>query len=548
MDGDWRPPFHALGAHPRRPKEPTAAPYKKPNRKGSVAAATTQPLGVSAGLEPYASVLDRRRAAHLLRRTGFGAAPAAIDEAVGRDALTVVDALLGEALVAFPPDPPPWADASIPVEAGPEQTAYIEDNQTWLGELRYGWIETMFDHPFRERLALFWSNHFVTGIDGYLFAVFGHRYLSLLRSHALGNLKAFVHAVGRDPAMLLYLDGIYNAVGNPNENYARELLELFTLGPIGPGGEANYSEDDVQELARALTGWVVDPETLSSYHIPLRHDAGEKTIFGRTAAYGYDEVIDLIFEVRGYALAHHVCRKLYRAFVYDGADEAVVAAMADRLIEEDWEMTSVVRALFSSAHFFDEAVLAARIKSPIELSVGFMRDVGQPPSAQGVTWIDALSGFLNQQLLIPPNVAGWPGHRTWIDTMTMPVRWAVPDVLVFEDSGLDVEEYRAVAEAVWPFDDPESAFWLPAALADHFMAVPLDTLDLHETGNGFAGDLERFPIPDSVLEAPPHVAALSRIFLGGIPWYEWSIHADGAAFVIAGFVRHLYRLPDYQLV
>ena len=150
-------------------------------------------------------------------------------------------------------------------------------------------------------MTLFWHNHFVTQYDDYFIAMHAYRYLKLLREHALGNLKGFCpYAIGRDPAMLKYLDGDVNQKpGEPNENYARELLELFTMGPKDKDGNDNYTQSDIEEIARALTGWVIDYLTHTTSFYAGFFDNGEKTFFGQTGAFGYDDVIDIIFEERG---------------------------------------------------------------------------------------------------------------------------------------------------------------------------------------------------------------------------------------------------------
>ncbi|MDX1548901.1 MAG: DUF1800 family protein, partial [Rhodothermales bacterium] len=295
-----------------------------------------RPLGIAAGLTPYAAPLDRRHAVHLLRRTGFDAAPAEVDALLGMEAGDAVDALVDAALVPPVPMPPDWVDEGVPRSQDAQQTYFMDRNPEWLMEYYATLMRQLYYGGLREKMTLFWHNHFVTEIDAYLIAPYAYRYVETLRTHALGNFKDFVHAIGIDSAMLLYLNGVQNAAGAPNENYARELLELFTMGPEDDQGTPNYTQQDIEEIARALTGWLVDPFNLTVQLVSVRHDGGEKTIFGRTEAFGYDDVIDLLFEERPEQIAAFLCRKLYRAFIYEAPDEALVAELAQVMRAHDF--------------------------------------------------------------------------------------------------------------------------------------------------------------------------------------------------------------------
>ena len=211
---------------------------------------------------------------------------------------------------------------------------------------------------------------------GILYPEFGPciDYYYLLHEHLLGNFKTFVYDMGLTPAMLKYLDGESNRVGAPNENYARELLELFTMGPTAPDGTPNYTETDVAEIARALTGWVVTDD----FHVEFdesRHDAGMKSFLGRQGMYGYDQVIDILFEERAHAIAHHLSRHLYCFFVRPLPDESVVSDLADVLLDNNFEIKPALQVLFSSTHFYDEANRARASKAPWNTS----RVVCAPP-------------------------------------------------------------------------------------------------------------------------------------------------------------------------
>jgi uncharacterized protein (DUF1800 family) len=504
---------------------------------------------VRQGLEPWTGLLDRRRAAHLLRRTELGAAPARVEAFVGLSAEAAVDLLVDTALALPLPTPPDWANAAPPlrqldVEAFEQ---YLRDNKDWTEAYVHDWHTALRTDGLREKMALFWHNHFVTSLDVYRLAPFSYRYLTLLRTHALGNFKTLVHDIGLDPAMLVYLNGAGNFKDSPNENYARELLELFTMGQYDPAGTLNYTQTDIQELARALTGWAVDNQSLAVLFLEDLHDQGEKTILGRNGPWGYEDVNPILFETRAAAIAAFLARKLYRAFVYAVPDDAAVAVLAQVLLDHDFDVAPTLRVLLKSACFFDEAYLGAQLKSPVELVAGLFRDCDATPDPTTLEPVPFVTALLGQSLLSPPNVAGWPGHHTWIDTTRLTIRWLFTDALLFGKDGKAFLDLVPLAAALHDPDDPAAAFHLPAALAEHLMAVPPEHLDITTVTADFGGDLVTHPIPDDVLAGPAWKSNLAKLFLGGQPWYEWDLYGDNANVRLLVFVRYLVQLPEYQL-
>ena len=426
----------------------------------------------------------------------------------------------------------------------------------WLVEYYADLMRQLYHGGLRERMTLFWHNHFVTELEDYLIAPYAYRYVTTLHTHALGNFKDFVHAIGIESAMLLYLNGIQNTAGQPNENYARELCELFTMGQFDGKGNKNYTQPDIEEIARALTGWLVDPFELTVQLVFFRHDFGEKTIFGRTGHWGYDDVIDILFEERAPQIAEFIARKLYKEFIYAAPDEDVVADLAQVFLDNNFEIAPVVGALFKSAHFHDDQVVGAQIKSPISMMTGLLREAGATPVEEHYLLFYVGGLVLGQRLLNPPNVAGWPGHHAWIDTGTLPTRWLASDFLVFGDNdvypALDLvpasETLLASSDGSIDPNDPASVFTLAVLLAEHLMPVPLDTLDLHTPQDGFVGDLANNPIPDEVLNGPAYAVDLAKIFLlGQFPWYEWSLNHPLAPAVLMFYARNLAQYPEFQL-
>lgn len=327
-------------------------------------------------------------------------------------------------------------------------------------ELVNWWFDLMMKEnlSLREKMTLFWTNHFVTGTqtvnrNGYMYT-----YLQTCRANALGNFKSFTRAIATDPAMLVYLNGNQNyKIGNSsyiNENFAREVMELFTLGINDPKtGLPNYTETDIQNSARALTGWqpTVTPPFVGvlwdgTNGTKNYHDSGTKTFLGQTGNFGLTEIIDIIFSQgtpAGYTAAYFLCSKLYANFVYYVPNPQVVDAMATLMVANSFEIAPVMQALLMSDHFYDVSVIGAQLKSPVEYVGSLVREfgltypawdgtdpVGKTPDVNGniqytdmnptLTLITSsiLSSSQGQQLLNPPNVKGWPGGHNWISTGT----------------------------------------------------------------------------------------------------------------------------------
>ncbi|GAB5535154.1 MAG: hypothetical protein Rubg2KO_14030 [Rubricoccaceae bacterium] len=496
-------------------------------------------LGIAAGIEPYVpsegAKWTRRRVQHLLRRTGFGTTPAAIDAFGDMSPGDAVDALV-DGVLALPDMPrPSWADTPPPHWTAPqaERDAYTQANVGWYEEFGIDVLDRMLGTgiadpvassitAFRERLALFWHNHFVTGLNIYFLAPWLYRYWDLLFRHSLGDFKAFAHDITLTPAMLVYLNGTDNRVGAPNENYARELLELFTTGILGPDGQPNYTQTDITELARALTGWSVDyfgqtDTPLESVFVPSWYDDGPKTLFGTPDSpgerYNVERAVELIFEKRAPQTAHFIARKLYVEFVYHVPDESLVAELATVLLTNDFALEPTIRTLLKSAHFFDDAALGAHMKSPAETMLGLYREIGFEPDAEFHSAHAYTMQLAGQRLFDPPTVAGWPGGRAWLDTSRLAARWTHVEWLVYRQNA-----YRDLA-AQFP-DSQWDAAALASDLADFLLGVPLDD----------AGKAE-----------------LTDILLNGIPAYEWDPTVPGAENRLRALVIHLARLPEFQL-
>jgi uncharacterized protein (DUF1800 family) len=266
--------------------------------------------------------------------------------------------------------------------------------------------------PLTERMTLFWHNHFTSGQDKVAFPQHMAQQNLLLRRDALGNFGDLLHAVAKDPAMLQYLDGASNRKGRPNENFAREVMELFTLG------EGHYTQRDVSEAARAYTGWSLDPDTQAYVWRANQHDDGDKTVLGQTGPFDGDQVLDILLARP--ETATFVTTRLWREFVSDTPDPLRIAPIAQQFRASHYEIKVALRGLFLSDAFWDDGNRGVLVKSPAEFVVGTLRafDVSYDNAGPFV----AQMRTLGENLFYPPNVKGWPGGTTWINSSTLLAR------------------------------------------------------------------------------------------------------------------------------
>jgi len=343
---------------------------------------------------------DRKRIAHLYRRAAFGATPAEIDAALKNGfPKTLAHLLEGE------------ADAADRLELLTETGRFY----TEPSNLRVWWLYAMLEggHPLREKLALFWHNHFATSYAKVRSTKLMFEQNAILRKHALGHFGPFLLDMSRDTAMLVWLDSNRNVKGAPNENYAREVMELFSLG-VG-----NYSEKDVQEAARAFTGWHHDAEVSTFENQPVLHDIGEKTILGKTGKWTGTDVLEICCEHK--ACAKFLVGKLYAFLVCETAPpKALLEPLEARFRDSNYDIGSLVNVMLASKLFFSEHAYRKRVKWPVEYAVGAMRAVtpGRVPLAD---LVDPLAK-MGQVLFAPPNVKGWRTGTDWLNSATLLAR------------------------------------------------------------------------------------------------------------------------------
>jgi uncharacterized protein (DUF1800 family) len=355
--------------------------------------------------------------AHLLRRAGFGATREELEEYTARGYEATVEELLHPELAP-------------PLDEGIIRRYHVDQNSLMLIESSQAyWLYRIINtrRPLEEKMALFWHGLFATAYGKLNHAKAVVNQTNIFRRHGLGHFRTLLLELSRDPAMIFWLDNKDNHKGAPNENYGRELLELFSMG-IG-----NYTEDDIKACARAFTGWTINNARYMSIrasrdsiwphgrldwqfvYLPEDHDDSLKTFLGHTGRFNGEDVIDIICDQP--ATAWFVSRKLYEFFVSDTPDEAAIQALADEFRRTQGNIRAVMRALFLSGFFKSEQVRLARVKSPTELVGGTARLAG---SYQFPEWsIVNLAmdvNFMGQEILNPPTVEGWHTGNEWIDT------------------------------------------------------------------------------------------------------------------------------------
>lgn len=342
---------------------------------------------------------DVRKANHLHRRAAFGLPFDRLAEKVKATPSQCVDALLN-----YDPAFDPFETLREEVD-GLVMFSRGESIQNW-------WFHRMVmtPQPLQEKIALFWHNRFATSLSKVDKPQWMARQIDLFRLKGLGSFRQLLNDVTADPAMLVWLDGRTSRKASPNENYAREILELFTLGP------GNYSEGDIRELARAFTGWrVVGDE---GQFDKKAWDDGEKTVFGQKARFDTPSAIDLI--LRQERAPRFLATKLLQEFVHPEPPERAVAHYASRLLRHNWEIKAVLREILLSRWFYSEAVWRSKIKSPVELVVGGVVSLGGRANA---SFLREQTIKMGQSLLYPPNVKGWDGQEAWINANTVLVRF-----------------------------------------------------------------------------------------------------------------------------
>jgi len=523
---------------------------------------------VAAGIERYAGAWGFDQIAHLLRRTMFGARKQDIDALNGLSMDAAVAMLLADA--PAPPAPPDYNANTDPSTWTTDSFNSSKDGLYFTYTLSW-WIGLMLkqDISVREKMTLFWHNHFVSTNLSVKDARYMYRQNVLFRQFALGNVRELTRQVTLDPAMLRYLNGATNKKGSPNENYARELQELFTIGKgpeISPGNYTNYTEDDIKAAARVLTGWSDDSKKIAAKFTASSHDTTDKQFspaYGNHIVQGQsgedgarselDDLLGMIFDQA--ATARYICRKLYRWFVYYEIDQAtetsVIEPLAEILRTNAFEIRPVLDALFKSAHFHDPANRGCLIKTPLDLVIGAIRFYTipniVPPELNKSNWawrtLRRTAATMQMDLMNHPNVAGWPEywqeptyHELWINADTLQKRIKFTDDLTVNGFQLDEaygKEYIDPLEVESLVSDPSD----PDIIID---------------------EMARLLFPIAITDAQKR--SLKAVLLPGLPDYEWAIEwsdykndatDEGKCKSVSDKLRALlntmHRMAEYQL-
>jgi uncharacterized protein (DUF1800 family) len=353
---------------------------------------------------------DLAAVGHLHRRAGFSPPWHLLqrDLAAGPD--VAVNRLFAGEEAASDGSTPDEFSASM--DAMATQLAVSSD----VGRIRGAWLYRMIHtpHPLRERMTLFWHDHFATSDEKVHNPSLMQGQNALFREHALGDFGVLLRKIGRDPAMLLWLDAAANRKARPNENYAREVMELFALG------RGQYTEVDIREAARAFTGWFVVRDAFRT--VDAEHDDRPKTLFGKTGAFGGDDIPPILLDRP--ACASFVCNKLFRAFVsdVDPPTPALIEPLAAAFRESGYQVAAPLRMILGSTLFHDPSMHRRRVKGPVEFTVGLVRSLEVFRPTVGVDALAEACSLMGQALFAPPSVAGWEGGTAWVDTSTMLAR------------------------------------------------------------------------------------------------------------------------------
>jgi len=433
---------------------------------------------------------DRSKIAHLLRRAGLGASHAEVDYYAPMGVTGAVNALLNY--------------ERTPEESALEVWDFRNINNGNLNPIGVSmwWIARLLvtRRPLEEKLTLFWHDHFATSAAKVQYGPMMYGQLVTLRQGANGSFGELLHAVAKDPAMIFWLDTQRSTKKSPNENFAREVMELFTLG-VG-----NYSEQDIQEAARAFTGWALnrprrkqikgsdgkfkpDPVALPSIpdyqYIPLRADLGLKTVLGVSGRFSGEQVLDILLERP--ETPRLIAAKLLKFFYHPEPAEEEITKYAKVLADADLDIRALLEALFTSEEFYSDRAERAIYKSPVDFVIGTLRalgagevveflsksDEGKRRLAGVLRGLEQIMDKMGQKLLFPPDVAGWDQGEAWINTATMLERVKLADVLFPEQKGGRIGRALGGRQGVEP-----TALWGPEADdAAEYTKNALETLD-----------------------------------------------------------------------
>lgn len=462
---------------------------------------------------------NRSRVQHLFRRASFGIPYGEIDSVLQLPPQETVDAIVDEAVNSIPLSQPGWSNWSIS-----NYSDYTVESIDQTVEHVTMALQRMIDGGLREKLTLFFSGLLVTKRDVYECPAYLFQYHQILFDQCLGSYKELVRSVGLTPAMLVFLNGAQNSVAAPNENYARELFELFTLGQ-----NQGYTQTDIEEAARALSGYTDQAEECSAINFNSGDfDSGSKSIFGQQGNWTYDDLIDILFEQRSDQIAAYLSSRLYEFFVSSEPNVAIIDQLAQTLINNDFNVLTVVEEILRSELFFDDDAIGIRVKSPLDISIQYWKELQLTYDNQTLTTLFSSCSDLGLALFDPPDVSGYATGLQWINSSTLAGRWGM--MLNFLDESLqtDPEELRHFAQAVVP----DQSHWtdpvmISRKIVDFFIIRGLNHAAEYDTATiVFKADV------------PQNYYDLLEWNLGFFPSAPEQVHL---------LLKHIAKLPDFQL-
>ncbi len=464
-------------------------------------------LGI-ASIAPYSGSWGPAEAKHLLRRALFGFTKSDVDFFAAMTMSDAVDYIMN--VPGTQPAPPLNGYNTVQLQDpnilagqtwvnGPEDNNFTNQRRS---SLYSWWMQQILgpDRHIREKMTMFWHNHFATEVENVQSPLIAYNHHNLLRTNCLGNFKTFVEDITVDSAMLIYLNGYLNTKTAPDENYARELMELFTLGK---GPDSQYTEDDVKNAAKVLTGWRINNSTFASFFNAVNHETSNKTfssffnnttITGQTGTNGAietDDLINMIFS-KSDVVARFIVRKLYRYFVYYVIDSNIENNIIIPLANDfklNWDIKPIVTALLKSQHFFDANNLGCNIKNPIEVISTFSKNFNltYPTSPienqyQAYYAMFSLGSFSGMTIGNPPNVSGWPAYyqnpqftESWLNSDTLPKRIQITVLLIYGYQYRSIKLQADIIAFAKQFSNPEDPNKLIQDTIDLLYAIDLSS-------------------------------------------------------------------------
>lgn len=477
---------------------------------------------ITSSLEPYVPTTDNpwyeKRARHAFRRIGYDANTTMIANALSQSPSQFIDQLVDGALNALAWPEPSWANFTL-ADYNNLGVDFDEATQANHDELIGEVMHQMLNNGLKGRMIMFWSNHFVTRLEEYYSSNHLYEYYRVIEANSFGDFQNFVNEIGTTSAMLIFLNGYENTANSPNENYARELYELFTLGV-----DNGYTQNDIVETSKALTGY----NSTTHWTVPISFNentfnSSEKTIFGQTGNWGYDDVINILFQEKAPLIAEFICGKLYTYFVNPTVNEDVVSDMA-AIFVQDFNIANVLRVLFKSEHFFDAKSIGTLIKSPYDMSMAYLNITGFSLDEDYFGSMRWFNGIIGQNMFEPVDVAGWQGDRDWINSSTLGGRWLITEWTVWHTLSNYNAELRSFAMDI--SNNSNDPYLVTKSIIDRFMPLELFTEEEYQV----ATDIFKFNVPQNYYD-------------DGV----WNLQWESAPYQVVLLLIHLAKTPEYQL-